>query len=51
MSDIPEDIMREARELFDGYAEDAVMAAVRPLIDTHVTSLCDIYNRFEPKGQ
>ncbi|AWC25380.1 hypothetical protein CO731_04875 [Aminobacter sp. MSH1] len=22
-----------------------------PLIGEHVTSLCDIYNRFEPKGQ
>ena len=32
MTDIPEDIMREARELLDGYAEDAVMAAARAIL-------------------
>lgn len=30
---------------------DRVEGEVKPLIDGHVTSLCDIYNRFEPKGQ
>lgn len=32
MTDIPEDIMRAARELLDGYAEDAVMAAARAIL-------------------
>lgn len=32
MSAIPEDIMREARELFDGYSMETVMVAARAIL-------------------
>lgn len=32
MTDIPEDIMRAARELFDGYSMETVMVAARAIL-------------------